>query len=180
MIRGFADENAEGVFYDTQHGHGDLFVRPRDTSDSVKPCGASAAADVLLRLATVTGNPAYERHALAALNLMRPQLAANPLVCGNWLSLVDLHLSGPEEIVVVGSIHDPRTQELTGVIHQRYMPNKIIVGVEPGQPHTPEITPLIENRTAIDECPTAYLCHRHTCQSPTSDPEALRRQLESH
>ena len=53
MTQRFWDEGQEGQFYDTEQDHGALFVRPRDIFDSVKPCGGSAAADALLRLAII-------------------------------------------------------------------------------------------------------------------------------
>jgi uncharacterized protein YyaL (SSP411 family) len=178
MINHFSDKNAEGIFYDTHEDHGDLFVRPRDIFDSVKPCGSSAAADVLLRLGIITGNSVYERRALAALSPMQIQMAADPVAFGNWLCALDFHLSDGKEIVVMGRYNDPDTQALLRTIHSRYIPGKVLVGMDPEQPHTSNVVPLLENRTAIDGHSTAYLCHKHTCELPTSDPHVLQQQLE--
>ena len=54
MVDLFWDPQAEG-FFDTGRDHETLVVRPRSLFDSAVPCGSSVAADVLLRLAVLTG-----------------------------------------------------------------------------------------------------------------------------
>jgi len=39
--------------------------------------------------------------------------------------------------------------------------------------------PLLNGRQTLAGAPTAYVCERFACQMPTSDPEALVRQLPS-
>lgn len=178
MIQRFWDEGQEGQFYDTEQDHGALFVRPRDILDSVKPCGGSAAADALLRLAIITGETDYENRAAAMLRSVCEQMTAYPLGFGHWLCALDFHLSDPKEITVVGSYHDSGTQDLLRIVHSRYIPNKVLVGVEPGEPYALRAAPLLENRTMEQRRPTAYLCHRYTCLTPTTDPDVLKQQLE--
>ena len=177
MIQRFWDREAEGLFYDTADDHSTLFLRPRDIVDSVKPCGGSAAADVLLRLSIITGDTEYESRAVAALSSLREQMTAHPLAFGNWLCALDFNLAAPKEIAVAGVYDKPETQALLRIINGRYMPNKVLVGVEPNEPYTPKAAPLLENRIMLDGRPTVYLCHKYACQAPTTDPEALQEQL---
>lgn len=177
MIQRFWDGEAEGLFYDTADDHSTLFIRPRDTVDSVKPCGGSAAADVLLRLSIITGNTDYESRAVAALSSLREQMTAYPRAFGNWLCALDFNLASPKEIAVAGFYEKPETQALLRIIHGRYMPNKVVVGVAPSELYTPKAAPLLENRTMLDGRPTVYLCQKYACQAPTTDPEALQEQL---
>ena len=144
----------------------------------MKPCGGSAAADALLRLAIITGETDYENRAAAMLRSVCEQMTAYPLGFGHWLCALDFHLSDPKEITVVGSYHDSGTQALLRIVHSRYIPNKVLVGVEPGESYALRAAPLLENRTMEQGRPTAYLCHRYTCQTPTSDPDVLKQQLE--
>jgi len=176
MLLRFWDTGADGLFYDTAGDHSTLFVRPREIVDSVKPCGGSAAADVLLRLAVITGDIRYEKRAVAALSSLRDRMTEHPLGFANWLCALDFHLSEPREIAVVGSYADRDTQALLRVVHSRYAPNNVLVGIEPGQSPAPGAA-LLQDRTMLDGCPTAYVCHHHTCQAPTTDPEALQQQL---
>jgi len=177
MLLRFWDKGTDGLYYDTAGDHSTLFVRPREIVDSVKPCGGSAAADVLLRLAIITGDTSHEKRAVAALSSLRDHMTGHPLGFGNWLCALDFHLSEPSEIALVGRYNDPDTQALLRVVHSRYGPNDVLVGIEPGQSPAPTAT-LLQHRTMLDGRPTAYLCRHHTCQAPTTDPKALQQQLE--
>jgi uncharacterized protein YyaL (SSP411 family) len=175
----FADKDKQGVFYDTGQDHSALFVRSRDTQDSVKPCGSSAAAEVLLRLAVITGEESYLRNAAAMLGVMREQMLAYPLGSGHWLCALDFHLADPMEIVMVGSRDNPETQVLLQVIYDRYLPNKVLAGVHPSKPYAQRAGALFKDRTAFQGHSTVYLCTKYSCQAPITDPDVLQRELKT-
>ena len=178
MIRLFGDENSPGVFYDTAPDQSRLFIRSRDTSDSVKPCGGSSAAEVLLRMYRITGDGSEESLAVAMLGLVRDQMLAHPQASGNWLRALDFHLSDPDELFVIGRRNDPDAAILLGVIHSQYLPRKVLVGCQPGGPATPLTEKLARGRGSLAGRPTVYLCRRRNCHPPTSDPSQLRRLLQ--
>ena len=68
MIQSFWDAT-DGGFYFTGEDHESLITRPKDFFDNATPAGNSVAADVLLRMAAVTGRDDYRRG--------RPALQAN-------------------------------------------------------------------------------------------------------
>jgi uncharacterized protein YyaL (SSP411 family) len=177
MVRRFADRENPGVFYDAGPDHSILFARPRDTADSVKPCGGSSATEVLLRISRITGDGSYEKLAAAMLGLIRDQMLAHPMASGNWLCALDFHLSDPEEVVVVGRRGDPNMATLLTTIHGRYLPNKIIAGFQPDDPVVPPVATLAKDRKAVQGRPTVYLCRQRTCHPPVTDPDQLRRLL---
>jgi len=177
MVRRFGDEENPGVFYDTGPDHSILFARPRDTADSVKPCGGSGAAEVLLRISRITGDGSYEKLAAAMLGLVRDQILAHPLASGNWLCALDLNLSDPEEVVVIGRRGDPNTEALLTTIHSRYLPKKVLVGFQPDDPVVPPAAMLAKDRKAMQGRPTVYLCRQRTCHPPVTDPDQLRLLL---
>ena len=96
-------EESEGRFYDTGRDHEELVLRPRDYTDNATPCGSSMAADVLLRLAVVTGDAEYERRAVTSLRSVRELMSRFPTGAGHWLGALDFYLSTPKEIAIVGS-----------------------------------------------------------------------------
>ncbi len=180
MVARFGDADHKGVLYDTGPDHETLFARPRDTADSVKPCGGSSAAEVLLRVSAMTGEAEGEAAAAAMLGLVRDQMLAHPMASGHWLCALDLHLSGPEEIVVVGRREDPKTEALMAAIHGQYLPHKALVGWPPGGPVSPRIRDLARDRGSMDGLPAAYVCRGRRCHPPTTDAEELRRLLLRH
>jgi uncharacterized protein YyaL (SSP411 family) len=108
---------------------------------------------------------------------MRELMAKAPSGCAHWLCALDFYLSTPKEIAIVGNGDEPATESLLTVIYRRYLPNKVLVGCEPGDNSGPRI-PLLEGRSMVNGHPTAYVCERYSCQRPVNTPEALARELE--
>ena len=77
QIRMFHDETAGGFFF-TAHDHEELLARTKNAWDSVLPSGNSVSIRNLVRLASLTGDPAYRDHAEKTLKLFAPQMTRNP------------------------------------------------------------------------------------------------------
>jgi len=179
MVHRFSDKDSEGVFYDTGPDHSELLVRSRDTVDSVKPCGGSAAAEALLRMAAITGERRYQEYATAVLGRLREQMVSHPLGSGHWLCALDFFLAEPMEIAVVGGLDRAETRALVGAAFEVYLPNRILVGTEPGEGLEEPASPLLRDRPAIDGRPTAYVCRGQSCSPPATDPGALGKLLRT-
>ncbi len=173
----FGDADRPGRLFDTEPAHGTLFARPADTADSVKPCGASSAAEVLLRLSRMTGEESQERAAAAMLGLAHGQMLDHPLASGHWLCTLGLYLSDPEEIVVVGRPEDPGTGPLLAAVHGQYLPHKVLVGWAPGEAISHRIDALARDRARAGGLPTAYVCRGRRCHAPATGAEDLLRAL---
>ncbi|HXY93516.1 MAG TPA: thioredoxin domain-containing protein, partial [Acidimicrobiia bacterium] len=77
LVRLFADDDNGGVF--TTGSDADaLIVRPKDYQDNATPSENSLAADGLLRLGALTGDPAYEERAARWIRTMAPLLGDHP------------------------------------------------------------------------------------------------------
>ncbi|MBI2872724.1 MAG: thioredoxin domain-containing protein [Chloroflexi bacterium] len=177
MLDLFWDDGAK-LFYDTGRDHDPLVVRPRDTYDNALPCGQSAAADVLLRLAVLAGADSYSRRATASLRSMGKLVAEHPLGFGHWLCALDFYLSTPKELAIVGPLQDEATLALLQVAQRPFLPNKVVVAWDPadGQAAAQGI-PFLESRGMVDGRPTAYVCQHYACQAPVTEPHALAEQL---
>ncbi len=166
----------DGSFYDTGSDHERLVIRPRDLTDNAIPCGNSMAADVLLRLAVITGDRALERRAAAALRSVRGIMAQFPTAAGHWLGALDFYLSRPKEIALIGDPTDPATQALAAEVHRHYIPNRVLLTADADVPADSAL-PLLAAKTLLDGSPAAYVCENYACQLPTTDPAILARQL---
>jgi len=176
MVELFWDP-AQGAFYDTGRDHEALVFRPRDVFDSATPCGGSTAADVLLRLATLTGEEAYASRAVAALRSVRGHIAQYPLGLGHWLCALSYHLATPREIAIIGPRDNPATRALADAAHRRFVPHKVVAGCAPDDARAAEGIPLLQGRGMVDGKPTAYVCERNACKLPITGPDALLEQL---
>ena len=177
MVDRFWDE-PQGCFYDTGHGEEIHIVRPKNVIDSVQPSGSSAAAYVLLRLARLTDNGAYEGIAAAAIRSVQELMVRYPSGFGNWLCALDFYLSKPREIAIVGRPGDPATKSLIEVINLRYLPNKVLAGKSSETTATNMDIPLLQGRVSIENRPTVYVCESYACQAPVTDPDALAALLD--
>ena len=176
MIDLFWDDN-DGRMYDTSRDHEKLIVRPRDVSDNAVPSGGSMAADVLLRLAIVTGDRDMERIGAAALRSVRELMLMAPLGAGQWLCALDLYLSEPREIAIMGRRGEPAADALAAEVFRHYLPNRVMIGASNATEAVE--SPLLESREAIEGRPTAYVCRNYVCQLPVTEPQALANLLTS-
>ncbi|GBC87797.1 hypothetical protein HRbin12_01815 [bacterium HR12] len=177
LLERFLDAE-RGGFFQTAGDAEPLVVRPKELIDNAAPSGNSAAADVLLRLAHLTGEEVYERAGAAALRLVREPMAAAPSAFGQALCALDLYLGPVREVAVVGRPDDARTRALVDeVLVRRFLPNHVLAVAPPGDATAAETVPLLRDRTALDGRPTAYVCERFTCRLPVIEPADLAAQL---
>ncbi len=169
--------DGDGLAFDVGSDHERLIVRPRDVTDNALPCGSSAAAEVLVRMARLTGDERYAEGAERLFASVSPLIARYPLGFGNWLKALELYLAPSTEVVLVGKRNAAGTKALLAGLYGRFRPGVVVVGLEPGA-DAPFPTPLLEGRGALNGQPTAYVCHRFACELPTADAAELMRQLD--
>jgi hypothetical protein len=177
MLRLFWDSGTEG-FFDTGSDHEALIVRPRNLFDNAVPCGASVAADVLLRLGAITGETRYERVGVGAIRPVTPLMTRYPSGFGRYLGALDFHLGPAVEVALVwpAGAGENAAAPLVKEVFSRYLPSRVVAGApEDGIPGVP----LLEGKTARAGRPTAYVCERYACQAPTTDPAEVGRQLDA-
>ena len=166
-------EEASGQFFDTGTDHEELIVRPSDSSDNAAPCGGSMAADVLLRLAVITGDGELERRAVTALRSARELMSRFPTAAGHWLCALDFYLSAPKEIAILGGAEEEDTRALLAQVYANALPNRVVVG---GASDAVDI-PLLRDRERLNGRATAYVCRNYVCNLPVNEPAELARQL---
>ncbi|MGZ8611188.1 MAG: thioredoxin domain-containing protein [Actinomycetota bacterium] len=178
LIRLFHDPE-RGGFFQTGSDAEALLVRPKDLYDNAVPSGNSAAAEVLLRLAHLTGEPEYERVGASALRLVRDTMAGAPSGFGHALCALDLYLGPVREIAIAGDPADQDTRALVSeVTTRRYVPNHVLAVAAPGDADAIANVALLLDRPQLDGRPTAFVCERFTCHLPVTNPEALAAQLD--
>jgi uncharacterized protein len=178
ILAHFWDEEA-GLLYDTAAGETELVVRPRDLFDAATPAGGSAAAELLLTLASLTGESRFERVATRVLASVAELAERAPLGLAAALSAAERLHAGGHELVVVGDPQEAGVRELLRAAGEAYRP-ALVVAVHPDpEGAAAEALPLLAGRTRRGGLPTAYLCRRHACEEPVTEPAALRRQLGS-
>ncbi len=164
MIARFGDPE-RGGFFTTPDDHERLIARRKDLEDSPVPSGSSSAAFGLLRLALLSGDGAYERHALGVLRLVYPMAGRYPGAFGHLLRALDFYLAPVREVAIVG----PDAGELLRVVRGEFRPHLVLAAGEG--------VPLLEGRVPIDGRAAAYVCEHFVCQAPVTSAQALAAAL---
>ena len=172
----FWDED-EATLYDAPVDGEALVIRPRDPTDTATPSGTSLAVELLIRLAHVYDKALYRDVGALALERLAGSMRAYPGAFGRLLSALDRSVARPVEVAVVGSRDDPATRSLLSEALRPYLPNRTILGRDPGE--TLPGVPLLERRSVIDGRPTAYVCEGYSCRLPVTTPEALANELRA-
>jgi uncharacterized protein YyaL (SSP411 family) len=159
----FADDDRGGFFMTPSDGER-LVARTKDLDDSPIPSGNSMLAHVLLRLGRIYGDDELERRAVSVLRLVAPSLARSPSFFAWALCTLDLYLSTPREIAIVGQPQD----EVARAALAGFEPNTV-VAFGPG-----DGVPLLDGKTAVGGAPTVYVCERFACRAPVTEPALLR------
>jgi uncharacterized protein YyaL (SSP411 family) len=175
MIDLFWDEEAQG-FFDTGRDHEALIARPRDVFDNATPSGSSVAADVLLRLATLTGEARFEQFALPVLKTFASVVHRAPTAFGRLLAVLHFHLAPVKEVALVWQAGNSPAQEMVDALFQPYRPNIVVAGAPEGDGAA--VSPLLAERTAMGGS-AAYVCEHFVCKLPVTEAEALEKLLDS-
>jgi len=171
MITRFHDAE-HGGFWQSAAGTSDLILRVKDDYDGAEPSGNSVAALALLKLAAITDREDFKQPAEATLRWSAARLEKAPQAVPYLMLALDFSLEEPRRVVIAGDPQSGKTRALIHAAHSVYQPNKVVLG----------------NIGAVEEFahtlpakagPVVYLCTGQACQPPTSDPQTVRRQLDS-
>jgi uncharacterized protein YyaL (SSP411 family) len=158
----FADEERGGFFLAPADGE-ELVVRQKSLDDNPTPSGNSMLAFVLLRLARLWGDEELERRAVDALRLVRDVLPRAPQAFGWALCALDLHLSPPRELAILGGADSAVARAAL----RGFDPNAV-VAFGPA-----DDVPLLEGKALVEGRPAVYVCERFACRAPVTEPTAF-------
>jgi uncharacterized protein len=158
----FADEERGGFYLSPSDGDHRV-PRTKDLQDTPVPSGNSMLAWVLLRLSRIWGDDELERRAVSVFRLVEPALRQAPGAFAWMLCGLDLWLSPPRELAIVGSVDAPVARAALAAFDPR-----AVVAVGPS-----DEVPLLAGKGLVDGKPAVYICARFVCKAPVTEPEAL-------
>ncbi len=171
-------DRTDGAFYSTADDAEALLVREKSIYDGAQPSGNSVAATNLLRLAEFTGRREYRNIAEGILRAFGGSLERGAVECPKLIQALDFLLDSPKEIVIVTGEKDDGAQ-LRKVLRENYLPNSVsLILPQKSIAEMASIIPWLENKVALKDKATAYVCRAQVCDAPTSDPEIFAKQLE--
>jgi len=159
-------DGAGGFFLTPADGEA-LIHRPKDALDSSTPAGSSVTVLNLLRLLPFTGEERFRTVAEAVFKRYRMHMERIPGGMGTLLQALDLYLSSPTEVTLVGDAPEAWLERLG----RRYEPNLILTRID----HPRDDAPIWAGKAQIGGQPTAYLCRNFACSPPATDWSELEQ-----
>jgi len=176
MLAQFWDDSVGGFYFTGKH-HEALIHRMKSGVDSSIPSGNAVAVQVLLRLFALTGERLYDERAEQTLRVFRDTMDQNAYGTSGILCALDLYLSKPREVVIVGSRGNPVTESFISTVHQRYVPNKILFLLDESRRGKESELALAAGKVSVNGQPTAYVCQRFSCSQPVTEQAQLELLL---
>ncbi|MGH7595624.1 MAG: thioredoxin domain-containing protein, partial [bacterium] len=176
----FWDKNGNG-FFDTSGEDETILLRTKEDYDGAEPSGNSIAALNLLRLSQMLDKKEWWDMAEQTLRLFGSRLQSAPHAMPQMLAAIDFSLDKPKQIIIAGKPNAPDTRAMLRAVHERFIPNKILLLADSGggQAYLGRSLPFIQSMAMIDGKATAYICENYACQLPTIEVEVMVNLLES-
>jgi uncharacterized protein YyaL (SSP411 family) len=152
--------DGQGAFYLTRPEGEALIHRPTDAMDASVPAGASVAVMTGLRLVPFTGEARYTSVAEAVFQTYATHLRQYPGGMASLLAALDLYLSAPTEVTLVGGAPEAWLAELGRL----YLPNLVLTSIDGPRAEAP----IWAGKAAMAAQPTAYVCRHFACSAPVT------------
>jgi uncharacterized protein YyaL (SSP411 family) len=165
----FADSRNGGFLYSASDAER-LVAEHKEFDDNPTPSGNSLLAHVLLRIARIHGDRELENLAAGSLRIPLDMVRRAPHAFGQLLSAVDLYLSPPREVAVVGPRDDVATAALRDAARRGFHPTAVYAF---GDGTGPAAVPLLEGKGLVDGRPAVYICEHFACRAPLTDAAAV-------
>ena len=174
MIHQFWDERNGGFFFSGRENES-LIAQSKSPYDNALPSSNSVSVFNLLRLGYLTGEDSLKQKAERILRLFYNFLSEHPSGFAQMLSGFSFFLR-PEEVGIVGSKNDSRTQLMLKVIYLTFLPNKILSLKDPKEKIEGNWIPFLKD-VKVAGAPAAFVCKGFTCLPPVTDEKELRKVL---
>ena len=169
-----------GAYFSTTAEASDVLVRVKEDYDGAEPSPNSVAAMNLLRLWQMTDRRQWRERADAIFRAQGVQLTRAGANLPQLAAALDFNLSKPKQIVIAGEPGAADTRAMLRLVHDRFIPNKILLLADggAGQTRLGEWLPFIKTMDRRDGRATAYICENYACKLPTSDLAVAARLLD--
>jgi uncharacterized protein len=176
----FRDARAGGYF-STRAEAENILVRMKDDYDGAEPSPNSVAAMNLLRLSQMTDRKEWRDEAEATFAALAARLTQSGAPVPQLAVALDFSLSKPKQIVVAGAPGAPDTRALLRLVHDRFIPNKILLLADggAGQKEIARWLPVVADMSRRDGRATIYICENYLCRLPTADLATAGRLLDA-
>jgi hypothetical protein len=162
-----------GGWYHTADDSEELITRSVSPFDGAEPSGNGVAAQVMVRLAKLTGDAGWRESAERALKRFGEAIDRQPGGTAALLLALDALIHEDGEIAFVGDPASERTRALVRPVLRAYLPGTVFALRAPDDEEAAREIPLLEGKGPVDGAPAVYVCRNFACQAPVTSPEEV-------
>lgn len=160
----------EEMFFFTDNSSEKLIARKKELFDNVIPSSNSIMASNLYFLGIILDNNDYLDISDKMLARVKSLIVSEPSYLANWATLYAYRAVPTIEIAIVGEEAFNFKKELD----EYFLPNKVVCATK----EESEL-PLLEDRIAIEDKTTIYVCFNRTCKLPVHTLEEAIEQIKA-
>lgn len=166
----FWDSTGSG-FFSTTGNDPTVLLRMKEDYDGAEPSPNSVAALNLLRLSQMLDEKPFREMAEKTLAAFGDRLKQAPSAMPQMMVAFDFHVAKPKQIVIAGKPVAADTRAMLRVVHENFIPNKIILLADggSGQAFLGKHLEFIQDVKMVSDKATAYVCENYVCHTPTPD-----------
>jgi uncharacterized protein YyaL (SSP411 family) len=172
LLAEFRDEGAGG-FHFTAGSSERLVARPSDLHDGAVPAGNSVAAELMLRLWSLTGDDRYRVAGESVIARFGGEALRQPYGASHLLAVAGRHRRGLTTVVVAGEAESRAT--LSAAAREAYHPGAMVIALGTG--HEDWWPSAFRGKPVPAEGARAYVCEGLTCGMPEDEADRLRAAL---
>jgi len=171
LLEEFLDEERGGFHFTGSRGES-LIARTSDLNDGATPAGNSVAAELLLRMWSLTGEDVFRRAGEAVLDRFLAGAMKNPHGTSHLIAVAERYRGGQRTVVVVGEA--AARNRLSRVAEDEYDPGCTVIAVDAEMPWHPS---ALRGKSEPSRGALAYVCEATSCSAPVADEHELRALL---
>jgi len=173
-------DDKDGAYFSTRADALYLIARMKEDYDGAEPAANSVAAMNLLRLWQLTEKNVWRARADSTFRALSGRVARSGAAVPQLVAALDFWQSTPKQIVIAGEPAAPDTHALVRLVHDRFIPNKVLALVDggQGQAELARLVPFLREMTPRSGRATIYVCENYACRLPTSDLATAARLLD--
>ena len=168
VLDNFYDEG-EKLFFYTDQSSEKLIARKKELFDNVIPASNSVMANNLYKLGHILGHQHYGDIAKDMLKQVGKLILTDSQYLSNWAGLYAFMVKPTAEIAIVGN----EAEFFRKALEKTYCPNKVVSGTKDSSN-----LPLLQNRVAVNDRTTIYVCFNNTCKLPVDNVEEAFKLMQ--
>jgi len=179
LFHNFLDKKNGGLFFTSVEAE-KLLTRPKELYDGAMPSGNSVAYINTLRISLLTGDAVVDTRANEIYKAFAAPADAMPEAFTQFLCGLDFAVGSSSEVIIIGDLGKPDTQEMLRVLRKQFLPNNVVLfrPEESAQPDIETIAPFVTSHSLINGKATVFVCTDNTCHRPTNDPQKMLELLD--